>query len=110
MSKELEKFVKNLSSLENYCVLASEKHEIIVGTLLTFTEVKKIGGGAYSFHGVYEKQIERTLPVFFIVSFSNQAGAFKLFSCPVLYLNKERIPKTSEETQVLLEEFISENF
>lgn len=112
MLEILEKFVKNLEKLDEYYVLRHEKEHAIVGTKIEFLEHKPEITQVFSTYR--PKPLEKTLPVFFLVSVAQkQLDLDKLFlknQLPILSINKYKNKITSENIKVILGDFVISNF
>lgn len=107
MLKIFEKFVKNLGKLENYCILRQEETLIILGTKLIIKEHKEMLGNIFQPH---TKNIDRELPVFFIISICDlpfdDKNEFKKKNLPILYLDKYQLAKSTLEVKDILDSFV----
>jgi hypothetical protein len=112
MLEILEKFVKNLEKLDEYYVLRYEKEHVIVGTKIEFLEHKP--EIAQIFRTYQPKPIEKTLPVFFLVTIAQKPLDLDKFfikeKLPILSINKYKNKLTERLTKDLLEEFVVNNF
>lgn len=112
MLEILEKFVKNLEKLDKYYLLRQEKEQVIIGTTIEFLEHKPEINQV--FRTFYPKPITKELPLFFLVTVSLKASDLdKLFlqnKLPVLSINKYKKNMTLENTKLLLDDFVFNNF
>jgi hypothetical protein len=112
MLEILEKFVKNLEKLEKYYILRHEKEHLIVGTKIEFLEHKPDITQVFSTYK--PKPVEKTLPVFFLISVAQKPLELDKFflkkELPVLSVNKYKYKLTIEKVEELLEQFITNNF
>ena len=111
MFEIIDKFVKKLAKLENYCVLRQEKEHIIVGTKIIISEHKEFLGNVFQ---PRSQNVDKELPVFFLVTVAKKPlDIDKMFikhKLPILSINNKKGISTVEGVEDLLDEFVINEF
>lgn len=107
MFEILEKFVKNLTKLDNYYVLRQEKEHVIIGTKIIIKEHKEFLGNVFQ---PRTQNIDKELPVFFLVTIAAKPLEIdKIFiknKLPFLSINRKKEISTIEGVKTLLDDFV----
>lgn len=113
MFEILEKIVKHLAKLDNYCVLRQEKEHIILGTKIIIKKTKLVQPHLSFTTVTMEVDIE--LPIFFVVTTQSLSKLeidqfFITNKLPILPLHGKKCTITLDSTRNLLNDFVKDNF
>ncbi len=112
MFKISEKFFKNLQKQENYYILRAEEEEIIVGTNYNIKTAINLLGNI--FQPQYNKVVDRTYPIFFLLTTLDKAkdlrGEFEKRKLPIKKLDKDLMNGSVEKIKEILDEFVKKSF
>lgn len=109
MTKTLENFTKKLKKLENYFILREEDEYFIVGTKIIIKEHKEV----HTTFSTYTSNLDRELPVFFMLYFGQSSNIHDKFiknNLPIFNWNSTNSNSSNDKIKLLLDEFINKTF
>lgn len=114
MLKKPEKFIKNLSKLDNYYVLREEENLFILGRKLNIKYVKEMKANLFQPQTFY---IDTQFTVFFLISTKPLSKKpiglekdFVINNLPILILNKAEVAANLDLLEDILDTFVDKTF
>ena len=110
----IEELITRINNSSEFFVIAKEAGYLVVGTVMNLKVRIEKSGNIFQPFG---KNVDKHLPIYFPVIINMQKAkasdivyGFNEFEIPLLYLNKRQMKMDTLNIEVILQQYINENF
>ena len=110
----IEELIAKINNSSEFFVIAKEAGYLVVGTVMNLKVRIEKSGNIFQPFG---KNVDKNLPIYFPVIINMQKAkasdivyGFNEFEIPLLYLNKRQMKMDTLNIEVILQQYINENF
>ena len=110
----IEELITKINNSTEFCVIAKETGYLVVGTVI---KLKVRVENSNNLFQPFGKNVSKHLPIYFPVIINMQKAkasdivyGFNEFEIPLLHLNKRQIKMDTLNIEVILQQYINENF
>ena len=110
----IEELITRINNSSEFFVIAKEAGYLVIGTVMNLKVRIEKSGNIFQPFG---KNIDKHLPIYFPVIINMQKAkssdivyGFNEFEIPLLYLNKRQMKMDTLNIEIILQQYINENF